>query len=191
MKEKLNSEFFSLLVLFSLIFLDAYSISGIPLQWVGSFLLFIYFLSKIRISNLNLGLQYLFLGTIFTFYTGILKSKILVLILSTMVWDIGQIIFAFSTNYYLSVIVLFLIGFSAAYWVVAANLIFQNETSEKNRNKIMAIYQFVTQIFFIGWLVGGLISDLTNAQIALVISGLSSYPIFIIALIFSKRLRIV
>jgi MFS family permease len=108
-----------------------------------------------------------------------------------MVWDIGQIIFAFSTNYYLSIVVLFLIGFSAAYWVVAANLIFQNETSEKNRNKIMAIYQFVTQIFFIGWLVGGLISDLTNAQIALVISGLSSYPIFIIALIFSKRLRIV
>ena len=104
----------------------------------------------------------------------------------------GQIIFAFSTNYYLSIVVLFLIGFSAAYWVVAANLIFQNETSEKkNRNKIMAIYQFVTQIFFIGWLVGGLISDLTNAQIALVISGLSSYPIFIIALIFSKRLRIV
>ena len=132
-----------------------------------------------------------FLGTIFTFYTGILKSKILVVILSTMVWDIGQIIFAFSTNYYLSIVVLFLIGFSAAYWVVAANLIFQNETSEKNRNKIMAIYQFVTQIFFIGWLVGGLISDLTNAQIALVISGLSSYPIFIIALIFSKRLRIV
>ena len=133
----------------------------------------------------------IFLGTIFTFYTGILKSKILVLILSTMVWDIGQIIFAFSTNYYLSIVVLFLIGFSTAYWIVAANLIFQNETSEKNRNKIMAIYQFVTQIFFIGWLVGGLISDLTNAQIALVISGLSSYPIFIIALIFSKRLRIV
>ena len=65
MKEKLNFEFFSLLVLFSLIFLDAYSISGIPLQWVGSFLLFIYFLSKIRRSNLNLGLQYLFLGAIF------------------------------------------------------------------------------------------------------------------------------
>ena len=65
MKEKLNSEFFSLLVLFSLIFLDAYSISGIPLQWVGSFLLFIYFLLKIRRSNLNLCLQYLFLGAIF------------------------------------------------------------------------------------------------------------------------------
>ena len=82
-------------------------------------------------------------------------------------------------------------GISAAYWIVAANLIFQNETSEKDRNKIMALYQFATQIFFIGWLVGGLISEITNAQIALVISGFSSYPIFIIAIISSKRLRVV
>ena len=82
-------------------------------------------------------------------------------------------------------------GFTAAYWVLAANLIFQNETSDKDRNKIMALYQFVTQIFFIGWLVGGLISDITNAQIALIISALSSYPIFIIAIVSSKKLRIV
>ena len=133
----------------------------------------------------------IFLGTIFSFYTGIFRSKLLIWVLSTVGWDVGQIIFAFSTNYYLSIIVLFLMGISAAYWIVAANLIFQNETSEKDRNKIMALYQFATQIFFIGWLVGGLISEITNAQIALVISGFSSYPIFIIAIISSKRLRVV
>jgi len=133
----------------------------------------------------------IFLGTIFSFYTGIFRSKLLVWILSTIGWDIGQIIFAFSTNYYLSIVVLFIMGFTAAYWVLAANLIFQNETSDKDRNKIMALYQFVTQIFFIGWLVGGLISDITNAQIALIISALSSYPIFIIAIVSSKKLRIV
>jgi MFS family permease len=133
----------------------------------------------------------IFLGTIFSFYTGIFRSKLLIWVLSTVGWDVGQIVFAFSTNYYLSIIVLFLMGISAAYWIVAANLIFQNETSEKDRNKIMALYQFATQIFFIGWLVGGLISEITNAQIALVISGFSSYPIFIIAIISSKRLRVV
>ncbi|MBA47123.1 MAG: hypothetical protein CL893_03440 [Dehalococcoidia bacterium] len=133
----------------------------------------------------------IFLGTIFSFYTGIYRSKILVLVISTIGWDLGQIIFAFSTNYYLSIIVLFLMGFSAAYWVVAANLIFQNETTDKDRNKIMALFQFVSQLFFLGWLVGGLISNVTNAQIALIISGLSSYPIFIIAIISSKKLRIV
>jgi len=133
----------------------------------------------------------IFLGTILSFYTGVFRSKILVLILSTIGWDIGQIIFAFSANYYLSIVLLFLMGFSAAYWVVAANLIFQNETNDKDRNKIMALYQFVTQLFFIGWLVGGVISDITNAQIALIISGISSYPIFIIAIISSKKLRIV
>jgi len=132
-----------------------------------------------------------FLGTVFSFYTGIFRSKLLVWILSTIGWDIGQIIFAFSTNYYLSIIVLFLMGISAAYWVVAANLIFQNETSDKDRNKIMGLYQFVTQIFFIGLLVGGIISHITNAQVALVISALSSYPVFIIAIISSKKLRIV
>jgi len=133
----------------------------------------------------------IFLGTIFSFYTGVFRSKILVLILSTIGWDIGQIIFAFSENYYLSIVVLFLMGFSGAYWVVAANLIFQNETTDKDRNKIMALFQFVSQLFFIGWLVGGVISDITNSQVALVISGLSSYPIFIIAIISSKKLRIV
>ena len=133
----------------------------------------------------------LFLGTFCSIYTGVLRSKLLTWIISTIVWDIGQLIFAFSFSYSLSIVTLFFMGFSAAYWTVAANLIFQNETTENDRNKIMGLLTLVMSLFFVGWLVGGVISNLTNAKIALIISALSSYPIFIIAIISSKKLRIV
>ena len=80
-------------------------------------------------------------------------------------------------------------GFSGAYWMVTSTLIFQDQTEKNDRNKIMGLYSLVISLFFIGWLIGGIISDLTNPRIAITISALSSYPIFISGVLFSKKLR--
>ena len=97
--------------------------------------------------------------------------------------------FAFSDNYVFSLFCLFLMGISAAYWMVSATLIFQEQTDEFDRNKIMGLFTLAISLYFIGWLVGGIISDLTNAKTAIIISAISSYPVFILAIIRSKQLR--
>ena len=80
-------------------------------------------------------------------------------------------------------------GISAAYWMVSATLIFQEQTEKFDRNKIMGLFALVLSLYFIGWFVGGVISDLTNAKTAIIISAISSYPVFILAIARSKELR--
>ena len=131
----------------------------------------------------------MFFGSLLSIFTGVYKSRITIWILSSMGWDLGQLIFAFSEIYFFSIICLFIMGISGAYWMVAATLVFQDQTEKFDRNKIMGLFSLVLSIFFIGWFVGGVISDLSNAKIAIIISAVSSYPIFIIGLLYSKKLR--
>ena len=53
----------------------------------------------------------------------------------------------------------------------------------------MGLFALVLSLYFIGWFVGGVISDLTNAKTAIIISAISSYPVFILAIARSKELR--
>lgn len=131
----------------------------------------------------------LFFGSLLSMFSGVYKSRLLIWILCTIVWDIGQVSVIFSENYIFSLFCLFFMGFSGAYWMVTSTLIFQEQTEKYDRNKIMGLYSLVVSLFFIGWLCGGVISDLTNPKIAIVISSLSSYPIFLIAITSSKKLR--
>ena len=131
----------------------------------------------------------LFFGSLFSIFTGVHKSRFSIWILSSIGWDTGQVMFAFSSNYIFSLLCLFLMGLSAAYWMVSATLIFQEQTEKYDRNKIMGLFTLVSSLYFLGWLVGGIISDLSNAKTAIIISAISSYPIFIIAIIRSKQLR--
>jgi MFS family permease len=133
----------------------------------------------------------LFIGSFVSIFTGVYKSRLSIWVLSSIGWDIGQIMFAFSESFVFSLFCLFLMGLSAAYWMVSATLIFQEQSEKFDRNKIMGLFTLVSSIFFIGWLVGGIISDLTNAKTAIIISAISSYPIFIIAIGRSKQLRII
>jgi predicted MFS family arabinose efflux permease len=144
--------------------------------------------SGFGIMNAALGAG-LFFGSLFSMFTGIYKSKLLIWILCTIVWDIGQVSVIFSENYTVSLFFLFFMGFSGAYWMVTSTLIFQDQTEKNDRNKIMGLYSLVISLFFIGWLFGGVISELTNPRIAITISALSSYPIFISGVLFSKKLR--
>ena len=131
----------------------------------------------------------LFFGSLFSIFTGVHKSRFSIWVLSSIGWDSGQVMFAFSDNFVFSLFCLFLMGVSAAYWMVSATLIFQEQTEKFDRNKIMGLFTLAISLYFIGWLVGGIISDLTNAKTAIIISAISSYPVFIIAIIRSKQLR--
>ena len=131
----------------------------------------------------------MFFGSMLSIFTGVFRSRITIWIISSLGWDIGQLLFAFSQNYIFSLLCLFLMGISGAYWMVAATLIFQDQTGKFDRNKIMGLFSLVLSIFFIGWFVGGVISDITNAKIAIIISAVSVYPVIIIGLSLSKKLR--
>ena len=144
--------------------------------------------SGFGIMNAALGAG-MFFGSLLSMFTGIYKSRLLIWILCTIVWDIGQVSVIFSENYTFSLFCLFFMGFSGAYWMVTSTLIFQDQTEKNDRNKIMALYSLAISLFFIGWLFGGIISDLTNPRIAITISALSSYPIFISGILISKKLR--
>ncbi len=144
--------------------------------------------SGFGIMNAALGAG-LFFGSLLSMFTGIYKSRLIIWILCTIVWDIGQVSVIFSEHYTFSLFCLFFMGFSGAYWMVTSTLIFQDQTEKNDRNKIMALYSLVISLFFIGWLFGGIISDLTNPRIAITISALSSYPIFISGILISKKLR--
>ena len=112
-----------------------------------------------------------------------------VLLVSSLVWDVSMVIFAFSTYLPLTLVMLYVMGVAGMFWVNAALILLQRAAPGHMRGRVMSIYTMAMGLFPLGWLYGGAMAAWVGAELTLVISALLGTPVVAIALARSRVLR--
>jgi MFS family permease len=105
---------------------------------------------------------------------------------ATTVFSVSLIIFAFSHNFYISIIALFFVGLGMIMQMASSNTLIQTLTDDDKRGRVMSFYSiaFIGTVPF-GNLLAGTLASLIGESYAVMICGISS---LITALYFIKKL---
>lgn len=120
---------------------------------------------------------------------GIHKKRMRVILITTVIWDLGMIGFGFSRNFYVTLVILFLMGLGGSIWVNAVLLIFQTVSRSHLRGRVIGIYVLIMECGPIGWVIGGTVAAFAGNQNALIFSAICGTPILLLVMVFSPRLR--
>ena len=121
--------------------------------------------------------------------TGMPRKVMPVILVAGLVWDCGMIAFGFSRVFILTLLVLFVMGVSAMYWVNAALYLFQRAAVGNMRGRVMSLYTMGMGIFPLGWAYGGALSSWIGNEWTLIISAMGGTPLVIVAILASPGLR--
>lgn len=105
---------------------------------------------------------------------------------ASTVFSVSLIIFAFSHNFYISIIALFFVGLGMIMQMASSNTLIQTLTDDDKRGRVMSFYSiaFIGTVPF-GNLLAGTLASLIGESYAVLICGVSS---LIAALYFIKKL---
>ena len=109
--------------------------------------------------------------------------------LASVIYGLVMLAFAFSTNFQLSLMCSFLMGFAAMYWVNNMNTLMQTSVPEEMRGRVMSIYRITRQSLPLGWLLGGVLSTLLGNVVTLVICASMFIGFNLLAYLRSSQLR--
>jgi MFS family permease len=128
-------------------------------------------------------------GALFMSNIGNVERKALFLISGALLRGGGMIVFAYSTNYALSIGAMFLLGFSASLWGATIITLLQTSIVEDMRGRIMSLWVISMQATALGWVVGGVLGSWWGNETMLLVTGglFIAVPILVVA--FSKELR--
>jgi MFS family permease len=115
------------------------------------------------------------------------KGKML--ITAATFWSTGMIVFAFSTNFPLTLVTLFGMGFIAMFWVNTLRTIMQTAVPDEMRGRVMGLYMMTIQAISLGWLVGGSLATVFGNEVALVTGASAFIGIVVLAFARSPELR--
>jgi MFS family permease len=115
--------------------------------------------------------------------------RAMIMLVTSLVWDVCMVGFGFSRSFPLSLALLFIMGLSGVIWVNAALIMFQNAATEQMRGRVMALYVLSMDMFPLGWLFGGTLAAWLGNEEALVISAIGGTPVMLIAFLLSPALR--
>ncbi len=109
--------------------------------------------------------------------------------LVSVIYGVVMLAFALSTNFQLSLMCSFLMGFAAMYWVNNMNTLMQTSVPEEMRGRVMSIFRITKQSLPLGWLLGGVLSTLLGNVVTLVICGSLFIGFNLLAYLRSSQLR--
>ena len=110
-------------------------------------------------------------------------------VVTSLVWAVGTIAFAYSPNLPTTLLILFLMGFASMIWGNAIHAMIRTNPFTIHHPNIMSLYTIVMGTIPIGWTIGGAIAHFTINETALFTSAIASIPIPIIAYIASPAFR--
>ena len=120
---------------------------------------------------------------------GNIKRQGRVVVLAAVIFGVGMLVFAFSSNFKLSLMCSFLLGFAAMYWVNNMNTLIQTSVPEEMRGRVMSIFRITKQSLPLGWLLGGVLSTLFGNVATLVLCGCIFIGFNLLAYLRSSQLR--
>ena len=129
------------------------------------------------------------LGTLVLVFTGDKVYKGLLMISTGTLFGVLMIVFAFSREYYLSLVLLGLMGATGLAYVITISVLVQSHTPDEMRGRVMSLFGISMQLFALGFLFSGLIAEATSNELALVVGGVGVAVPPLMAYMFSAELR--
>ncbi|MBU81946.1 MAG: hypothetical protein CL724_10795 [Chloroflexi bacterium] len=129
------------------------------------------------------------LGTLVLVFTGDKVYKGLLMISTGALFGVLMIVFAFSREYYLSLVLLGLMGATGLAYVITISVLVQSHTPDEMRGRVMSLFGISMQLFALGFLFSGLIAEATSNELALVVGGVGVAVPPLMAYMFSAELR--
>ena len=102
---------------------------------------------------------------------GEVRRKARLLVLGSLLWSAGMIVFGFSRSFPLSLACLFVMGFAPPLWMNTMRTVLQTSVPEDMRGRVMGILTMTMQVVSLGWLLGGALATAFSNEVALVIGG--------------------
>ena len=128
-------------------------------------------------------------GALFMSNIGNVERKALFLLFGTVLRGGGMIVFAYSTNYALSIGAMFMLGFSASLWASTVITLLQTSISNEKRGRVMSLWVISMHMTALGWVLGGVLGSWWGNETMLVVTVGLFIAVPILVLAASKELR--
>ena len=128
-------------------------------------------------------------GSLIMTALGDLRNKGLWLLVTAAIWDIGAVTFGFSRTFYLSAIILVIMGIGGSMFVTLLITLIQQLTPHAIRGRVLSLYQIAFSAMPIGFIVGGALAQAVSNEFALIFGAIMGTPIILILFIRMPVLR--
>ncbi|MSP78883.1 MAG: hypothetical protein EXR67_04960, partial [Dehalococcoidia bacterium] len=91
----------------------------------------------------------------------------LIMLIGVLQYDIATVIFAFSRNFALSLVLLFMIGSVTAFYGASAQTMLQTSAPDNMRSRVLSFFFMVQQFVLLGQFFVGALADATSPTLAL------------------------
>lgn len=111
-------------------------------------------------------------GTLVLVVGGDKSRKGLLMVVAGVVFGICMILFAFSREYYFSLVLLAVMGAVGLAYVITISVLVQTYTPDEMRGRVMSLFGMTMQLFALGFLLSGVLAEATSNELALVVGGI-------------------
>jgi MFS family permease len=128
-------------------------------------------------------------GTIILVTIGNMEKRGRVVIAAGVIWLIGTFVFAFSRNYYLSLVTMVVMGAGGIGYVTTINAMVQIAIPDELRGRVTSLFSITMQLFPLGFFAGGLLAATTSNEIAMMVSGVGTALPVVLVYAGSRQFR--
>ena len=121
------------------------------------------------------------IGSLALAFAGNVKKKALVMVIATVMFAIGMVIFVYSRSFPLSIATMVLMGAAGPVYVATIMTVVQVRAPDHMRSRIIAMFSITMQLFPLGWMAGGIIAEVFSNETSGVIGalGVGVFPVYL------------
>ena len=129
------------------------------------------------------------IGSLALAFAGNVKKKALVMVIATVMFAIGMVIFVYSRSFPLSIATMVLMGAAGPVYVATIMTVVTIRAPDHMRSRVIAMFSITMQLFPLGWMAGGIIAEVFSNETSGVIGalGVGVFPVYLY--ITSKNFR--
>ena len=111
------------------------------------------------------------------------------MLLTVATYSAAMIVFGFSTNFLLPLVMVFFTGITAAIWITVVVTLLQTVSDPKMLGRVMSLYVLSIQTFFLSAMIGAWVGQQIGNDIMLVLAGVGFFGMHAILMVMSPALR--
>lgn len=121
------------------------------------------------------------IGSLALAFAGNVKKKAFVMVIATVMFAIGMVIFVYSRSFPLSIATMVLMGAAGPVYVATIMTVVQVRAPDHMRSRIIAMFSITMQLFPLGWMAGGIIAEVFSNETSGVIGalGVGVFPVYL------------
>jgi MFS family permease len=111
------------------------------------------------------------------------------MLLTVATYSAAMIVFGFSTNFLLPLVMVFFTGITAAIWITVVVTLLQTVSDPKMLGRVMSLYVLSIQTYFLSAMIGAWVGQQIGNDIMLVLAGVGFFGMHAILMVMSPALR--